>query len=185
MDRSITLLIAAAVICGSARAQQNPPKPESPAKLELTMEVATTDDDGHPTALAITITNVGSVPVDMPTLKQGCSPDNGIRIVSSWTPDLPSDHGFGSGSACGMFDQPALLYRVQHDWVRLRPGESMTDTERLVWDQHHEEGPGTVEYWVEFTPPAATAKDIADLLQSGHIIPTEELETAHASFHIQ
>jgi len=148
------------------------------------MEIAATDDDGNPSALRVTVTNVGDVPADMPILSQGCAPDNGIRLQSTWIPDEPSGRGYGSGYGCGIVDGPGLIYRVEHDWVRLRPGEFMTDTERLVWDRRDEEGRGTVEYWVEYTPPAVTTKEAANLLQSGYVIPAEKLETPHASFRV-
>ena len=184
MRSPAALFIAAVVLAGPVAAQRKAPRPESPAKLELTMEIATTDDDGSPSSLRVTIKNIGGVPVDMPVLAQACSPDNGFRIHASWSPDEPSGLGHGSGGACGMGDGPSLEYRVQHEWIRLRPGESMTTTERLRWTRY-EDGPGSVEYWVEYTPPSMSEGEFARLTEAGYVIPTEELETPHASFHVQ
>lgn len=186
MERSLLLIMAGLIACGSAGAQGKTQKPESPAKLELTMEVATTDDDGYPSALMITIRNVGDVPVDMPVLKGDCSPDNGFRIETGWTPDKPDGHGYGSGGGCGIGDGPSLQSRIEHAWVRLRPGESMTQTERFNWGGYARgAGSGTVEYWVEYTPPAITEKEATILKQAGYLIPTETLETQHSSFHVR
>jgi hypothetical protein len=184
MARSATAILAIAVSCVPGVAQPKAEKPQSAAKLELSMEIATTNDEGYPSAIRISVKNVGGVSVDMPVLKQGCSPDNGIEIQSTWAPDEPTGHGFGSGGACGMGDQPSLLIRARHTWVRLRPGESMTDTERLTWSNGGEKVPGTVEYWVEYTPPDATPAEVAELFEQGYVIPTEKLTTEHSSFHV-
>jgi hypothetical protein len=183
MGRFLVLVLAGLMACGSASAQQKKAKPESLAKLELSVEIATTDDDGYPSALRITITNVGGVAVDMPVLKEACTPDNGLRIQSSWTPD-ESRPGVGRGYGCGEGDGPGLMHRIQHEWVRLRPGESMTDTEHVEWSDYEKDGPGTVEYWVEYEPPAVTDGEAATVQQAGYIIPTEKLETQHSSFHM-
>jgi hypothetical protein len=183
MARFAITILAVVVLCVPGLAQTKAQKPQSLARLEMSMEIGTTDDDGYPSSLRITVTNVGGTPVDMPVLKQECSPDNGIKIQSTWVPDEPTDHGYVSGGACGMSDQPSLLYRAQHTWVRLQPGESMTNTERLTWSNGGENVPGTVEYWVEYTPPSATPVEVEGLLQEGYVIPTEALKTPRASFH--
>jgi hypothetical protein len=185
MVRPVAVFLAVAVLYGPALAQKVE-KPESLAKLELSTEIAATGDDGYPSALRITIKNVGGVAVDMPLLKNGaCSPLNGFQIHSVWLPDNPVNGGVGSGWGCGMGDLPSLMYRIQHEWVRLRPGEFMTTTERVDWSSEANEGPGTVEYWVEYTPPSVTKEEIATLLLAGYLIPTDKLETAHSSFHIR
>lgn len=184
MGQSMVVILAGLIVCGSAGAQQKQAQPDSLAKLELSVEIATTDDDGYPSALRITITNVGGVPVDMPVLQRGCSPENGIRIESSWTADDPRAPGRGFGGGCGAGDGPSLAYRIQHQWVRLRPGESMTDTERASWEAYAGLGSGTVEYWIEYTPPTVTIGEIASMQRAGYVIPTEKLETQHSSFHV-
>jgi hypothetical protein len=57
----------------------------------------------------------------------------------------------------------------------------MTKTLQLDPESRDE---GTIEYWVEYTPPDATARELEELLQSGFIIPTEKLATEHRSFMI-
>jgi hypothetical protein len=184
MGRFLVLVLAGLMVPGSAGAQGKKAKPESLAKLELSVEIATTDDDGSPSALRITIRNVGSVPVDMPVLHERCSPDNGgFHIQSSWSPDNPGP-GIGSGYGCGSSGLQSLMYRILHDWIRLRPGESMTQTEPVQWTAYRGDGPGTVDCWVDYTPPAATDQEIASLQQAGYIIPTEKLETQHSSFRM-
>ncbi len=73
MGRFLVLALAGLMVSGSAGAEGKKTKPESLAKLELSVEIATTDDDGYPSALRITIRNVGGVPVDMPVLHERCS----------------------------------------------------------------------------------------------------------------
>jgi hypothetical protein len=183
MGRFLILVLTGLMVFGSAVAQGKPPKAESLAKLELTVEVATTDDDGYPSSLRITITNVGGVPVDMPMLKPDCSPDNGFHIETSWSPD-DGHLGVGSGYGCGGSGGSGLIYRIQHDWVRLRPGEFMTECERVEWSNYAKDGPGTLEYWAEYFPPSVSGQEVASLLRNGYVIPTETLETRHSSFHL-
>jgi hypothetical protein len=179
------LLIIVVFVAPIIGQQREAPKPESPAKLELSSEVATTDDDGYPSALLITISNVGGVAVDMPVLQEDCTPDNGYHVQTTWTPDESSSGlGLGRGYGCGAGDQSSLMFRVQHAWVRLRPGESMTQTKRIDWRDFAKDGPGTVEYWVEYTPPSPNEKEAASLKQAGYIISVETLETQHSSFHV-
>jgi hypothetical protein len=173
MIRHAAALLMIAAFVAPIIGQPKTPKPESPAKLELSFEVATTGDDGYPSALRITISNVRGVAVDMPVLPQACLPDNGFRVEEAWTPDEPTGHGFGSGFGCGMEFGPNLPDRIEHEWVRLRPGESMTTTTRLRFARRDRDGPGTEEYWVEYTPPALRPEEIARLSQAGYVIPVE------------
>jgi len=184
MDRPVAVFLVAAVLCGPVVAQKKAEKSESLAKLELSMEIAATDDDGYPSALRITITNVGGVPVDLP-FKEACSPDNGYLIRTGWVPDEPTGRGYGEGYGCGFADGPNLRWRIEHEWVRLRPGDFLTATERLRWTRHDEDGPGTVEYWVEYDPPYVTPAEFSELSNAGYIIPTEEVTTEHMSFHVR
>jgi hypothetical protein len=184
MHRATAVWVSAVLVCCSALGQQKQPKGESPARLELTMEIATTDDDGNPSALLVAIRNVGTVSVDMPVLSQGCAPDNGTHINTSWTSDDPKDGGSGSGYGCGISDLPSLNERVRNKWVRLRPGESMTYTGRVDLSMYRNKPPGTVEYWVDYTPPEATAAEAEALFEAGYIIPTQKLSTEHKTFHL-
>jgi hypothetical protein len=179
------LFLAAVAFAAPAAAQQKTAKPESLARLDLSVETATTDDEGYPSALRITIRNVGGVAVDMPVLKEDCSPDNGFHIQSSWQPDTDTGLGIGRGYGCGVGDGPALMYRIQHDWVRLRPGEFMTVTKRVGWSDYGKDGPGTVDYLVEYTPPSVTEQELASLSRAGYVIPDEKLQTPLVSFHMR
>jgi hypothetical protein len=185
MVRHAAVLLIIAAFVAPMIGQSKAPGPESPAKLELSVEVATTDDDGYPSALLITISNVGGVAVDMPVLQEDCTPDNGYHVHFAWTPDESSDGlGEGYGYGCGTGGQPSLMFRVQHAWVRLRPGESMTQTKRIDWRDFARDGPGTVEYWVEYTAPKVTEEEAASLKRAGYFIPAEKLETQHSSFRV-
>jgi hypothetical protein len=155
-------------------------KPSSSVRLELTMEVATTNDDGNPSALLVTVKNVGGITVTMPVLGGGCHPDNGVQIESFWT-SADGQRGSGGGLGCGITDQPALAERARGQWIRLRPGEYMTTM--LRFDVGQKEA-GTVSYWIEYTPPDATPTEIEELSQEGYVIPTDKLETEHRSFFI-
>jgi hypothetical protein len=155
-------------------------KPVNPAVLELTAETAATTDEGHPAALRVTAKNIGSVTVTMPMLGGSCSPDNGVALQSFWV-SIDERRGSGGGGACGISDQPPLSERVRKQWIRLRPGEYMTTMIRLTEAQYDA---GTVEYWVEYTPPDATAQEIKQLMQDGFVIPTEKIATEHRRFQV-
>jgi len=142
------------------------------------MEVGTTNDDGNPSALLVTMKNVGSVTVTMPMLGSGCYPDNGVEIESFWI-SADEQSGSGGGGGCGITDQPSLKEKARSVWIRLRPGEHMTTMLRVAAGRKEA---GRVEYWVKYTPPAATPKEVEELLQCGYTIPTEKLETDHRSF---
>ena len=160
-----------------AHAGSGQKEPAHLAHLELTAEVAATSEEGAPSAVRVTLRNVGNVAVDMPLLRPGCHPDNGVQIGTSWT-SLDGKLGGGSGGNCGTDHQPTLRQRVSTQWIRLRPGEFMTTSlqiEALPREGH------TVEYWVEYIPPDATPKEVEDLLAAGYVIPTQKLETEHRS----
>lgn len=178
---SATVFVFAACIT-SVSAQQKTEKQADLAQLELTAEIAATTDDGIPTALRITIKNVGNVTVDMPVIGDSCHPSGGISVESFWLSKADGT-GMGSGHGCGITDLPPLMQRVKEDWNRLRPGEFVVTTENLR-PIFHDLKPGTVEYWVEYIPPDATKEEILALQQEGYVIPTEKLATPHMSFDI-
>lgn len=172
------------IVAGAASAQEKSAKPQSPAQLELTGEVAATTDEGYPAALRITVRNAGNLTVDMPVLSPSCHPDGGVQVRLSWTSDDPEDHtGYGDGYACGMSDMPRIEKRIENDWIRLRPGEFLTVTENIR-GRYRKFKPGVVEYWVEYTPPDATPETVKELLESDHIVPSESLETPRSSFRL-
>lgn len=168
---------ALALCAGTANSQSLPKRHASLAQLELTMEVAATTEAGNPSALRVTVKNVGNVAVSMPMLRDGCHPDNGVQLESSWS--NAGGFGGGTGGGCGVTDQPTMMDRAKGQWILLRPGEFMTTM--LKFEPPVKEAE-TVEYWVQYTPPDATAREIEELLQAGYVIPTEKLETEHRSF---
>jgi len=180
--------MAVAAMCVSlyasvVAAQQKPVKLANPAQLELTMEVAATTEEGYPSVLRVTVKNVGNVAVDMPVPVLGCSSYGGHSVVhTDWKPVDPNNHnGRGWGEGCSEDLPTPLLERVRDEWVHLRPEEFVTASENL----HERLGkvdPGTVEYWVEYIPPKANAKNLTELQMAGYIVPTEKIETAHQSF---
>lgn len=178
MASTLVVMLAAAA---RVDAQSAVKKPASLAQLELTMEVATTNDDGNPQALRVTVKNVGSVVVTMPLLNSGCHPDNGVWVRSAWV-SADEKRGSGGGGGCGIGDQPTLVERATRSWIRLRPGEYMTT---MLEIRSSVKEPGTVDYWVEYVPPDAKAHEIEELLRAGHEIPTEKMETEHRSFVIR
>lgn len=153
----------------------------SPAQLELTMEVATTNDERLPQALRITARNIGGVAVTMPVLGDRCAPENGLKIQTTLSARDGKSVGVGGAGACGIFDRPSLSSRIRTEWVLLRPNEYMTATLRLTPPSKE---PGTVEYWAEYWPPNLTKQESEELVEAGYVIPTEKMETEHASFEI-
>ncbi len=164
----------------SAHAQSSTRRAPSAAQLELSAEIAATTDEGYPAALRVTLKNIGNVAVTTPLLGSGCHPDNGVRIERFWT-SVDDQRGIGGGGGCGISDQPSLDERVRKMWIHLAPGEFMTATLRL---DAPDRKPGFVEYWVEFTPPDATAGEVEHLLEAGFVIPTDKLATEHRSFRV-
>jgi hypothetical protein len=164
--------------------QQKPEKPVNPAHLELTVEVAATTEEGYPSVLRVTVKNAGNVAVDMPMPKFPCIPGGGgVEIRVQWHPKTTKDHTgtFYGHSGCSQDHFASLMIRVQEDWIRLRPGEFIVVSDNFRTKLQNLKR-GTVEYWVEYVPPEASAKDLAELQQAGYIIPTEKIETAHLSF---
>ena len=190
MRAGLGFAVAVAAVCAGAAiaaAQAKVEKTPNPAHLELTAEVAATTDEGYPSVLRITLKNVGNVAVDMPMPKLGCVlRGGGIEVHLSWT---PSDQGSGSGMgrgwgvACGQTDMPKLLNRVRNEWILLRPGESVVESEDLR-GRLGKLDPGTVEYWVEYSPPEANARELGELQEAGFVVPTEKIETEHWTFAV-
>jgi len=161
---------------------QTPEPPAIHAQLELTVDVSTTTEEGYPSSLRATIRNVGAETLDMPVLTSDCSPDNGLRVDASWVSD-DRKNGSGSGGSCGMGDQGSLMSRIQRQWVRLRPGEFMTQTINLL--AHYDPAKsGTVYYRVIYIPPSATKLELEEALSAGYVIPAKRLDTGKQSFRI-
>ncbi len=184
MKASVLVVATSLVLVESGMLAIGQTVPHTPvlAKLALTVEIAATTDDGNPAALRVTLTNDGNTAVTMPVLSAGCSPDNGVKTSVRWIPDDPSTGGGIGGGCYGLPGRP-LPQRVEKDWICLHPGEYMTTTLSLR-GAINSFGPGTLEYWVEYTPPQATQAQIFSLLESGYAIPTEALQSQHQSFRI-
>ena len=167
----------------TAFSQSVPDEMAGRARLELTMEIATTSDEGYPSALRVTIKNVGGETVSLPVFGAGCSPDNGTRVVVTWVSNDGSQ-ARGGGGGCGTNDVGSLKDRVEKRWLRLRPGEFLTTTESLL-NRYDPAERGTVRYSVEYEPPLARKGEIAELAAAGYVIPTELIRTDERTFQIR
>ena len=160
--------------------------PESTAiqvQLELTAEVATTTDDGYPSALRVTLRNVGGTAVDMPMNAGGCLPDRGLGVEAYWTPD-DEQMGSGSGGACGSNNEESLMSRIKRQWIRLRPGEFITETLSLL-SRYDPAKQGTVHYRAVYIPPFIAKQELEEARSAGYVIPTRWLSTEQQSFQIR
>jgi hypothetical protein len=185
--RKVGWIAAASVwVCASVAAgQQKTEKLANPAHLEMTMEIAATTEEGYPSVLRVTIKNVGNVAVDMPMPETYCLPRGGsIDVNIAWSSEDPERTGLGWGRACGQSAPPHLIDQVSRDWIRLQPGEFITMSQGIR-DFYRNLDRGTVEYWVEYVPPEVSAKELAELQQTGYIVPTKKIETAHQTFAIR
>jgi hypothetical protein len=187
MVKSFRVAMACAALgmgAACAAGQQKTEKAPNPVQLELTAEVAATTQEGYPAVLRITLKNVGAVAVDLPMPEVGCvSGDGGLEIRLSWH-SLDGKTGAGGGCAAGSSDRPRLLDRARDSWIRLQPGEFIVASQSLR-PRVKALGPGTVEYWIEYTPLTITPTEMAELTTAGYFVPTEKIETAHESFEVR
>ena len=163
--------------------------PKSSAQLELTMEVATTTEDGYPSAIRITLRNTGGLPVDMPMPEVACLVGGGgMEVRADWHP-VDTDRrkeSTSSGAWCTADVFPSLQFRVENEWIRLRPGEFITATQSMRRTlRERKPGPGIIELWAEYIPPEVKPDELAALEQAGYNIPTEKIETEHRSFNLR
>jgi hypothetical protein len=162
---------------------EKPAEQPSPVQLELTMEVATTTDDGLPAALRFTLKNIGNVAVEMPMPAIDClGPNGAIRVRSVVRLDGPSNGGTGHGCGGGMADGPSFTERFKSSWFHLLPGESLTfiGDRRSMVDRMN--GPATYDYWAEYEPPSLTEKERSELAEGGYFAPREKITSAHLSY---
>ena len=189
MKRAIAaemILAGLGVLTLRADGQMTPPKQPNPVQLELTMEVATTTEDGLPAALRFTLTNVGNFAVDMPIPSIDCHGENGdIRVPSVAWLNGPGTPAGGHGCGGDVYDGPPFRERVKSSWLHLLPGESLTFTgdRRSLVDKAG--GPATYEYWAEYEPPSLTPEQRNELERDGYRFPTEKVESAHLSYSQQ
>jgi hypothetical protein len=173
------------LICsrGSAEAQQNP-APQNPVQLELTMEVATTTEDGLPAALRFTLRNVGYVAVDLPLPVLDCVGSSGtIRVKSKvHLEGAPPSTGKAHGCGYGRDHELPIAERIRTQWFHLLPGEhlNLTGDRRILIDKV--DAPATYDYWAEYEPPALTPDQRAEAARSGYLVPTETVQSDHLSY---
>jgi len=130
--------------------------------------------------LRITLRNVGNIAVDLAMPNIGCPGGDGAVFVQyRWHSNDPNDlSGYGWGCGGGGLDhQLSLLTRVREEWIRLQPGEFVTQSTNIR-DRFKGMKPGTIEYWAEYSPPTLTTKEMEELWEAGFVIPTESLKSS-------
>lgn len=181
MRRTLTipvLCVAAGLMTAFAAGQQPAQRQADPVQLELTMEVATTTNDGSPAALRFTLTNVGYSAVDLPIPAIDCSGDSGSIVIRAVVhQEGPGSGAYGHGCGSGMGDAPPFLKRVKSTWFHLRPGEYLTFTGDLRFMLDKVGGPATYTYWAEYYPPKLTPKQRSELEQNGYLAPTSTVKS--------
>lgn len=159
----------------------NPPG----VKLELTMEVATTTEDGLPEALQFTLTNVGSVAVSIPAPAIDCGGSNGSIFVEVQI-HFDGPEGPKAGHGCGgsiMGSALPFAEKVRKEWLHLRPGDHLTffgDRRRMV---DKAGAPATYEIRAVYTPPALLAEQRAQAARNGILVPVQDVESDPIQYH--
>lgn len=183
-----SLLLLAAAIAGlfahSAAAQARPTDPPG-VRLELTMDVATTTEDGLPEALQFTLTNVGSVAVAIPAPAIDCNETSGsIRIEVQVHFDGPKGKGTGHGCGSEVSGRGLpFVERVRREWLHLRPGEHLIffgDRRRII---DKAGAPATYEFRAVYMPPALSPEQRALAAQNGIAVPAEDVESDSIQYH--
>jgi hypothetical protein len=174
----------ACILPHSAAAQDRQPDPPA-VRLELTMEIATTTDNGLPAALRFTLTNIGSVAVDLPHPSISCpgSPVGDIRIET--VIHFDGKEGAVGGYGCGgsYVHDLSFVAEIKRNWFHLRPGEYLvfTGDRRTMITKASE--PATYEYHAVYAPPLLTPEQRNLAAQAGYIIPTETVESDPMQYH--
>jgi len=168
---------------GLAAAQQNPAS-QNPIQLELTMEVATTTEDGLPAALRFTLKNVGYIAVDLPLPALDCVGSSGTIRVKSIVHLEGASPSTGKGHGCvsGRDHELPIKERIRTQWFHLLPGEhlSLTGDRRILIDKV--DAPATYDYWAEYEPPILTPDQRVQARQGGYIVPEAKVESDHLSY---
>jgi hypothetical protein len=184
MRQAGCVIMAMTIACVSpvGSASKVAEKPLDPIRLEVTLETAATTEDGYPSALRITLRNIGDGPVDMPMPGTCQGEDGALHLQFMWH----SEDGHGSGGGCGggLTDRSPLMDRARNEWLRLQPGEFLIMTKDLRPFFRNLEA-GTAEYWIEYDPPALSSDERLQLQRTGYFVPTEKVETAHQSVTIR
>ncbi|HWE87294.1 MAG TPA: hypothetical protein VG267_20275 [Terracidiphilus sp.] len=181
-----SVLVAFSLGGGRAVAAQQAVLPShGTARIELTLDVATTTEDGLPAALRFTLRNIGDVPVEIPPPAIDCIVSDGsIRIKAVIHFDGPEGVRRGHGCGGGVSHEPSLLVRIRTEWFHLRPGEYLTfmgDARNMI---DRSDKPATYEYWAVYEPPKLTAKELGIVAQNGFVIPSEPVESDSLQFHM-
>src|SRR5262245_34318150 len=135
----LVLYLMIALTAFGAKGQSGENARANPTRLELSIEVATTTDDGRPSSARVELKNIGNFTVWLPVLGHECT-----YLSVQWT-------GVLGGTACGMSGTGTLTVEsVRRSWVQLRPGEFMVGTVPIFppTDQRRR------EFWVVYEPPA-------------------------------
>ena len=160
-------------------------KSASPAKLELKMEVATTNDDGSPQALRFTLTNAGDVAIVLPEPAILCSGIYGrLYVQSKIIAGTPKAAGLTVGCTytSGMDQSRTIVETIRDSWFHLRPGEFLVFT---VDGRHllaKSEGLITYEYWAEYNPPMVNDVLRIEAESAGYHIPSDSVASAHLTY---
>ena len=163
----------------------DPPANPPGVRLELTMEVATTTQDGLPAALRFTLANIGSVAVEIPWPAIDCAGSNGsIRIETVVRFDGPQPgETYGHGCGGGVDHELPLLDQIRTQWFHLRPGEYLvfTGDRRNMIDKAG--APATYEYRAIYYPPDLTPAQRLLAAKNGYLIPSETVESDSLRYH--
>ena len=168
-----------------ASAQSTAKKPASPARLELKMEVASTNDDGSPQALRFTLTNVGDVAMVLPEPSIHCSGIYGqINVQPKIIAGTPEGNGLAMACAgtSGTDGRRTIVETIRDSWFHLQPGEFLVFTGDGRQMLARTEGLITYEYWAEYKPPVLNDADKAKAESAGYHIPSELVVSAHLTY---
>ena len=167
-----TLLMPVLVLPQNDRSQQL-------ANLELHLQPGNLVK-GIPEAFTFIFVNISNHDVRMPQPSYCASDTEGtIYLVLELKP--PPLSGIRGGYGGGISGLPSMSDQAK-SWKVLKPGESLTvtfDRKTLFVD---EQGPGTYEFWSEYTPPDIPAEDQRILAEEDIDFPREKLVSKHLIF---
>lgn len=168
-----------------AHGQPSGNKAAGEIRLELKMEVATTNEDGSPQALRFTLANVGERAVMLPLPAIDCSGDAGrIHVLSKVVSGSPDEGGVGHG--CASWTEGGvrpILERIKKEWLHLEPGEflAFTGDGRSIIDKSN--GNLEYEFWAEYEPPKLRDEERKEAISAGLLFPTEPVTSGHLTFY--
>jgi hypothetical protein len=169
-----------------ASAQTPPKEAVSPVRIELRMEVATTNEDGSPQALRFTLADFGNSGIDLPTPAIDCDGRTGSIVVHSKVIAQQDEHFVAMRShgcaASVVAGRVSLLAEIRQSWFHLQPGEFLvfTGDGRRMLDKA--DGLHTYEYWAEYKPPSVTQQHKAQAEHAGFAVPGEAVTSVHLTY---